>query len=220
VERLSAYADHELGRQEDRELRQHLETCRGCAAHWNSLRGALHALRSLPPLAPPESLLPRVMSRLEVEQRGPGLALLFRPTWKARPLIVPSLLPATFVFVVSISAALLLEAMPSVVKGRGFGPPVSLPPVAEVSVPRLRDAVLADDFVPFNEDSLFFETVVAQDGRVSDVTLLDGRPDEAGRVFNALRRERFEPAQYRGRPVQTSVYRLISRLDVHPAPQT
>ncbi len=220
-DRLSSYLDDDLQAGERRAVRAHLDACGRCAPHWGALRASVQALRDQPRLAPPESLTSRVMARLEVEGRGPGLALLFRPTWHARPLIVPSLVPAAFVFVVALAAALALEALPRAVKGHGFTAlgAESLPPVAEVKAPRSRDAVLADDFMPPDEASLFFETQVAQDGRVAEVTLLDGEAEGAGRVFNALLRERFEPAQYRGRPVATSVYRLISRMDVR-APET
>jgi len=58
--------------------------------------------------------------------------------------------------------------------------------------------------------------VVARDGSVSLVRLLDGDSQRAEPVLDALRRERFEPGRYRGRPVAVSVYRLISSLEVRP----
>jgi len=220
-DRLSGYLDDDLQADDSRAVRLHLDVCGACASRWDALRASVQVLRDLPRLVPPESLAPGILSRLEVEGRGPGLALLFRPAWNARPLILPSLFPAALVFVAALGAAVTLEAVPRFVKGNGWAwlGAESLPPVAEVSAPRSRDAVLADDFMPPGEASLFFETQVAQDGRVAEVTLLDGEVADAGRVFNALLRERFEPALYRGRPVKTSVYRLISRLDVH-APET
>jgi hypothetical protein len=66
------------------------------------------------------------------------------------------------------------------------------------------------------EGTLFLETVVARDGSVSAVNLLQGNSHQAGPVLEALRRERFWPGQYNGRPVAVSVYRLISRMDVRP----
>jgi len=60
---------------------------------------------------------------------------------------------------------------------------------------------------------------VARDGSVSTVTLLGGDLAQAGPLLEALRRERFEPATFRGRPVAVSLYRLISRMDVR-APLT
>ncbi|HJS58509.1 MAG TPA: zf-HC2 domain-containing protein [Vicinamibacteria bacterium] len=221
-EKLSPYLDGDLEAGEARQVSAHLEACGGCGSHWRSLREALRTLRALPVLSPAESLVPRVMTRVEVESRGPGLALLFRPTWKARPLIVPSLVSAALVFVGALAGAILLDAAPRRVQdrftlGRGIdGSPLVL---LELAAPRLQAPALADDFVPSREDSHFFETVVTRDGRVAEVTLLDGRAADAGRMMNALLRERFEPARYRGRPVAVNVYRLISRLDVH-APET
>lgn len=221
-EKLSPYLDDDLDAEEARHVAEHLGLCAACASRWRSLRASLRALRDLPALDPGEPLVARVMARLEVESRGPGLALLFRPTWRARPLIVPSLLPAALVFACLLAGAVLLDSAPRLL-GRGAwfptgteGSPFAL---VDVDAPRVQAPALADDFVPSREDSHFFETVVARDGRVSEVTLLDGRPADAGRLMNALRRERFEPAQYRGRPVAVSVYRLISRLDVQ-APET
>jgi len=207
-DRLSAYLDDGLEAAASRAVAGHLEACGACGARWRSLRESLQSLRGLPALVPPKSLAGRVLDRIEVESRGPGLALLFRSPLKARPLMVPSLLPAAFALgaVIGGVALLMPRAEP-------------LPPVAAVSVPRLSAPVLADDFVPPDEESLFFESVVAQDGRVARVTLLDGHAAAAGPMLNALRRERFEPARYGGRPVSVSVYRLISRMDVH-APKT
>ncbi len=208
-DRLSPYLDDDLEASDGHAVAAHLDACPDCAGRWTSLRASLQALRELPPVPAPESLAARVLDRIEVESRGPGLALLFRSSRKARPLMVPSLLPAALVLAAVLGGVAWLlapEAEP-------------LPPVAEVSLPRLSVPVLADDFIPPREDSLFFETVVTRDGRVAQVTLLDGRVADAGPMINALQRERFVPAQYRGRPVAGSVYRLISRMDVH-APKT
>jgi hypothetical protein len=64
------------------------------------------------------------------------------------------------------------------------------------------------------EGTLFLETVVARDGSVSTVTLLGGDSEQAQPLLDALRRERFEPVLFHGRPVAVSVYRLISRMEV------
>jgi hypothetical protein len=89
-------------------------------------------------------------------------------------------------------------------------------PSAEVTTPRVTDrrAFDATTLADSTEGSLFFETVVARDGSVSDVTLLDGEPQKAAAIVDALRQERFEPARLRGRPVAVSVYRLISHMEV------
>lgn len=221
-ERLSAYLDGELEMGASRFVADHLGTCGACSGRWASLRCALQALRGLPVPAPAESLLPWLLPQFEIESRGPGLSLLFRRGLSARPLLFRSLLPAALACVLGLGAAVALDAVLSVVTGRGWAwleDADPLPPVAGASVPRLLNPVLADDFVPPREDSLFFETRVLQDGRVGEVRLLHGCAADAAPLMNALPRERFEPARYRGRPVAANVYRLISRLDVR-SPET
>ena len=63
-------------------------------------------------------------------------------------------------------------------------------------------------------EPLFLETVVARDGTVSTVTVLQGNAEAAGPLLEALRQQRYEPTRYRGRPVAVSVYRLISQTEV------
>jgi Gram-negative bacterial TonB protein C-terminal len=88
--------------------------------------------------------------------------------------------------------------------------------MAEVSPPRVRSS----DGVPLylldhpGQDTLFVETVVASDGSVSAVTVIGGDAKRARHVVDAMRRERYEPARFRGRPVAVSIYRLISRMEV------
>jgi hypothetical protein len=65
-----------------------------------------------------------------------------------------------------------------------------------------------------DEGSAFFETVVARDGSVSMVTLLEGDSARTQPLLEALRRARYEPVRVKGRPVAVSVYRLISRQNV------
>ena len=69
------------------------------------------------------------------------------------------------------------------------------------------------------EGSLFLETVVARDGSVAGVTLLEGDAGLEQPLIEALRQQRFEPVRYRGRRVAVSVYRLISRMEVR-SPRT
>jgi TonB-like protein len=88
-------------------------------------------------------------------------------------------------------------------------------PSAGVTAPRARGAAFPDHVLTeMAEGTLFVETVVARDGTVSNVTLLNGDSIQAQPLLEALRRERFEPGRVKGRPVAVSVYRLISRMDV------
>jgi hypothetical protein len=227
---LSDHIDGDVDAGERSRVASHLADCPGCALHLETLQATLAELRSLPRLQASESLAFQVLNRLEVESYGPGLALLFRPAWMARPLILPSLVPAALVLVSVLAGALALGHEPrrgvslagSATEARVAPPGTEANPLfpsAEVSVPRVRDTgrreleetlLLAD----LRQGSLFIETVVARDGRVVDVKLLDGQPAAAAAILKALRQERFEPGRRRGRPVAVAVYRLISHMEV------
>jgi anti-sigma factor RsiW len=225
---LSEYLDGALGAHAARELGTHLGECQKCAARLASLEASLKQLRDLTRLRPVERMAGQVLHRLEVESRGPGLALLFRPAWRARPLIFPCLAPAALILLSVLAAGLALDREPQDISERPAAswamrlPPSGteanpLFPSAGVTAPRVRMAVNVADSAALSEQpegSLFFETVVARDGRVSDVTIIDGEPVAAEAMARELRRERFVPGRQRGRPVAVSVYRLISHMEV------
>jgi len=227
---LSAYVDGDLESVEAGRLDSHLRECASCAARERSLREAIERVAELPKLVSPESMAARVLSRLEVETRGPGLALMFRPRGAARPLMVPSLLPAALVVVAILGGALTLDRFRN--GGAAFAGPAwdasvadsgteqnPLFPSSDVTMPRARLGRIVDGAgyrAAAGEGSFFLETVVARDGTVSAVTLLDGDSVQARPIVDALRRELYEPVRVQGRPVAVSVYRLISRLEVRP----
>jgi hypothetical protein len=227
--RLSAYLEGDLGAAEARDLASHLAACLDCGRRWASLRRAVSLLASAPRFAPPERIASRVLDRLEVETRGPGLALLFRSAFKSRPLMLPSLAPAALVLVSVLAAALALDRAErpeeSALKSAAATWEPRLPasgteanPLvlsAGVSLPRSRGSS-SEALADLGEATLFVETVVARDGSVSLVRLLDGHSKRTESVLDVLRQERFEPGRYRGRPVAVSVYRLISSLEVRP----
>lgn len=226
---LSAYRDGELEASAAQGVAAHLDTCAACAGHWRSLRSAMGMLAELPRLECREPIAASVFDRLEVETRGAGLALVLRPAWQARPLIWPSLVPAAGLLVLVLGVALAMSPdpgpLPSVATrgAESWGPPgasgTESNPVfmsAEVSAPLVRSAVPFTDLMALGDEPIFVETVVARDGSVSMVTLLEGDSERAGPVLEALRHERFEPGRRHGRPVAVSLYRLISRLDVRP----
>jgi len=221
----------DLGAGDARSVVGHVETCASCRAQLEALRALSETLNEMPRLEAPTSIAQGVRDRIEMESRGPGLALLFRPSWRARPLMLPSLIPAVLVLVTVLVAAVLLDRevpLPETVAGQG-GPSWErsfpsgtegnpLLPVAGVSAPQARtqDVVPAQVLAEMGEGTLFLETVVARDGSVSAVRLLDGNFHQAAPVLEALRRERFLPGRFNGRPVAVSVYRLISSMDVRP----
>lgn len=216
--RLSSYIDHELSGADGHAVEAHLATCPACADHTNSLRTNLEDLAALPRVAPRESVASRVLDRLEVERRGPGLALLFRPMAASRPLMLPSLVHAAFFLAAALGLGFALQ--PASVGPSAWTRVGSEEFPEVVQVPRVTSAALADGRLSEGaEGSLFFETRLARDGSVATVKLLEGDASVAAPVMEALRRERFEPTRLRGQPVVVSVYRLISRLDVL-APRT
>jgi hypothetical protein len=220
---FSSHRDGELGIEEGREVEAHLSSCAACARQWRQYAGALNRLARLPRPQPRESIVSAVLASLEVETRGPGLALLFRPSWAARPLILPSLIPAALVLVAVLGGVLALdrEALPAVYEaGHGWKPYGTdanpLFPMEGVTVPRPpEDDVLSSQMLAgLGEGDMFVEAVVGSDGRVSTVTLIEGDSAQAQPFLDALRLERFEPGRFRGRPVAVSVYRLISTMEV------
>ncbi len=225
--RFSGHRDGELARAEGRQVAEHLGRCASCRERWQSLSGVLDDLSSAARLSSPEGIAPRVLARLEVESRGPGLALLIRPVWAARPLIVPSLMAAALVLGAVLAAALALDdpplppvaaaSRPAWDRGSPWGTESNpLISVAGVSAPRARKTPVlpAELLEALGDQTLFVETVVGRDGNVAAVNLLQGDGERAHALLDMLRRARFEPGRFHGRPVAVSVYRLISTLEV------
>ena len=230
--RLSAYIESDLTAADARDIAAHLGGCLSCSSRHLSLVRTGELVGEMPRLQARESMAVRVLERLEMEGRGAGLAV-FRTFWAARPLIVPSLVPATLVLLAVLGGALLLDAggrgaqlgvvsvggeARSADSGTEMNP---LFPSADVSLPQaVGTRVLGVAMGGEGGDGTFFiETIIARDGTVSAVTVLDGDSLQARPIVDALRRERFEPVRLHGRRVAVSVYRLISRLEVR-APLT
>lgn len=223
--KLSAWIDGELRGSAAREVPAHLSACAGCRRRAAELEAASRAVSELPTLEPPESVAARVRDRIELETRNPGLAVLLRGFGAARPYMLPSIVPAALVLVTLLAGVLALDSGPlpkvHLPSGAwGVLPPSGtegnpLFPSAEILLPREAGPRLPSEaLVGSGEGTLFLETIVARDGTVADVRLLTGDGAFEGPLLDALRRQRFVPAHYRGRPVAVSVYRLISRMEV------
>jgi anti-sigma factor RsiW len=223
--RLSAWLDGDLPPAAAGVIDSHVAECPSCRTRAAELREVSRLVGDLPRLEASEPVAQALLTRLEVETRGPGLGLLLRRFGAARPFIVPSLVPAALVLVTVLAATLALDSGPRL-SGR-FATWGAVPALgtesnphflsAGVGLPRAREGgALAPDVLlgAAGEDALFVETVVARDGTVSTVTVLQGDAEHAAPLLAALRQQRFEPARYRGRPVAVSVYRLISSMDV------
>lgn len=230
--RLSDWLDGGLEPAAARAVQAHLATCLGCARHADELRTVSGLLAELPRLQAPEPVAVRVLDRLEFEAgaRRPALALLFRGFAAARPFMLPSLVPAGLLLVSVLAGVLALDSGPlpevHLAPGAWSAVPASgtegnpLFPSADVDLPRetaglgLSPEVLAGR----GEGSVFLETVVARDGTVAGVTVLQGSAEGEEALLAALRQQRYEPVRYRGRRVAVSVYRLISRMECRPEP--
>jgi hypothetical protein len=229
--RLSEYIDGELPPNEARLLAAHLDSCLPCTRREHELRAVSEAVSALPRLEASQPVASRILDRLEMERRNPGLALLFRPRFGGGPFMLLSLIPAALVLFVVIAGAFMLDERDSElppIRATGLRPswegalPPSgteqnpLFPSSEISVPtvRARDPWPVTVFTDLGEGTLFLETVVGRDGSVAAVTVLDGDDRRAGPLLDAMRRDRFEPARYRGKPVAVSLYRLISSMEV------
>lgn len=228
--RLSAFLERDLELQECGAVAAHVRECAACATELRELQDALSALRELPRLEPAGSVVAAVMDRLEVEGRGPGLQLLFRPAWRTRPLMLPSLVHGALLFAVVLSGTLTLNraATPrgelADLRGQWGGKAAPsgteanpMFPSSNVSVPKLRArGPVPEPFLGSGEGSVFLETVVARDGSISAVTLIDGDSVEGRALAGWLWHERFEPVRVGGRAVAVSLYRLFSRMEVRP----
>ena len=229
--RFSEHRDQALPAAVAGDLTAHLGECALCLSAWRAFNRDLDLLGELPRVETSGEVAARIFDRLDMERRQPGLSLVFRPFGSARPLMLPSLVPAAFVLVAVLSGALALgrvpEALPTVrtsiqaqtwdgvlsPSGTESNPLFSM---MEVSPPRVRSGPAVPLYLldQPGQGTLFVETVVARDGSVSAVTVLGGDSELARSVVDAMRRERYEPARFRGRPVAVSIYRLISRMEV------
>jgi hypothetical protein len=229
--RLSEWLDGELEPAAARAVSSHLQECAECTRRASELRSVSSLLAGLPRLEARESVAARVLDRLEVEAEThrPALAVLFRGFAAARPFMLPSLVPAGLVLVTVLAGVLALDSgpLPEVhfAPGAWGAVPASgtertpLFPSADVALPRETAALdLSPDVLAGRgEGSLFVETVVARDGTVAGVTVLQGSAEGEEALVQALRKQRYEPVRYHGRRVAVSVYRLISRVSVEEA---
>ncbi len=229
--RLSEWLDGELEPAAARAVSTHLQGCAECARRADELRAVSALLGGLPRLEARDSVAAQVLDRLEMETetRRPALAVLFRGFAAARPFMLPSLAPAGLILVSVLAGALALDPGPlpevHLAPGAWGVTPASgtegnpLFPSDGVSLPRETAALeLSPELLAAQSDgSVFVETVVARDGTVAGVTVLEGRSEGEEALVKALREQRYEPVRYRGRPVAVSVYRLISHVNVEGA---
>jgi hypothetical protein len=190
---------------------------------------AIDALSGLPPLECPEPIANGVLDRMEVESRGPGLALLFRSALGGRPFMVPSLLPASLVVLSTLSAIFMvgdhdmqaLSASTTAAMGPFGSDSNPSSPSGDVIPKNPNDNIFLDvELLRLEEQTIFVETGVAKDGSVSWTRLLEGDQKTAAPILKELRLERCVPGRDGdGRPVAMRAFHLISAIEVR-APRT
>lgn len=231
--RLSEWLDGDLAPAGARAVSGHLESCSACSRRAAELRALAGLLAELPRVEAADPVEAPIALRLELVEsaRRPGLGFLFRGMAAARPLILPSFATAAGVLLLGFGALLALDPgpLPEVKLAPGSWSVAPAPgteanplfPSAGVLLPQQLAAISLPPEVlsGAGEDSFFLETVVARDGSVAGVTLLEGDSGLEQPLVEALRQQRFEPVRYRGRRVAVSVYRLISRMEVR-SPRT
>jgi hypothetical protein len=201
---LSSHRDGELAAPIAGDLEVHLALCPSCASTFESMGKTLDLFSALP--RTDASIVPDVLSRLEVESRGPGLALLFCTPSSRRPALLPSLFWAA-AGVLAISFGILALDHPTL--------KTNVPVLAGLTLPTIRERGAQEGVLgQMGIGTLFVQTVVGPDGSVSTIRVLNGNVAQTRPVVEALLKDRFEPALLRGRPVAVNVFRLISRMDV------
>lgn len=232
---LSEYMDGDLSGARLHAVSAHLDSCSGCARHLGELRSASAMLSDLPQLTCPEPLAAGVLDRLEVESRGPGLALLFRSAWAARPLMFPSMVPAAVVLMFTLGLIVLVGGRDirfyhaaaqkhghaaAYASGADHDP---FMPVAGVSLPHptgggyfIEEALALSSL---EQQPIFLEAIVTRDGRLRNPRLLQGDSHLARPLIEAMQYQQFVPAQDDGEPVAVRTYRLFDSVEVR-APLT
>jgi len=222
--RLSRWLDGELEAETTRRLESHLVTCAACARRARELRAVSRMVAELPALSAPDSVAASLADRLDITRR-PALGFLFRGFSSTRPFILPSLVPATLVVVTVLAGVLTFDSGPlpevHLAPDGAWGATPALGtesnpvfPSDGIDLPRETTSVQLPTESLSGNESVFLEQLVARDGSVADVTLLEGDATGTASLMNALRQQKFEPVRYRGKPVAVSVYRLISRMEV------
>jgi Putative zinc-finger len=223
---FSSYLEGDLTAVRRELVAAHLESCPGCARHLSELREVSAALSSMPRLVCQESLAAGMMDRVEVESRGPGLALLFRSALSARPLMVPSVLPAALVAVSMLSGIFMVSARDIAVAQARAPMPAIATAADDYIVSQAADAERSPDFFVDEQfikmkgqEDLFMETFVTLDGQVW-AKLIEGDSKTAAPIMREITRQRGVPARNEdGKPTTLRTFRLISSVDVR-APRT
>ena len=217
-----------------REVGAHVESCPRCERHAEELRSVSRLVAALPRLDAPEPVA-RVALRLGSTWRRapPALALLFRGFWPRRGRSCcrawcrrrRRLRPCSPRRSLALDSGPLPEV--HLAPGAWARPPASgtegnpLFPSAEVQLPQRASALGCRRRCSRATARVRCSSrpIVARDGSVADVTLLEGDAARRGRPRRGPAPAALRAGALPRPPVAVSVYRLISRMDVR-SPRT
>lgn len=215
---IHGYLDDGLSGRERNEVGRHLEACASCRRELDEFRALQQMMRNLDRQPPPPDLELRI--RVAVAIRGekePLRRLVNRLGDLMSPLAVPAF---SGVFLTVLTFIVLLSALFSGANP-GAGDPDSA--LGLFTEPRARSLtmmpVVFGGDLPFVTQPVTVKTLVGEDGRVIDYTVLSGPRDERSLEFL----DRFlyfgvnmDPATFLGRPTLGS---FVMTLSFYPTTQ-
>jgi len=149
--RLSAYLDHDLDSDEERELREHLAQCEACSAELEAMRATLGALHGLEEIEPDESFYAGICDRIAAA--GEAFATPERvPFWRR---LVPDfssgvLRPAFGVALGLVAGVLLTTGSPETFAFLGLGAQTADPGAPAAVYRQVSDGLAASSARPSN----------------------------------------------------------------------
>lgn len=203
--KFSEYLDGRLTGLEMQSVAAHIDSCRGCASEWSSLRLAQTALAGLGPVAEPPDLALRIRVAVSQERarRSKSPLQAWRLAWQNT--VGPFLLQAAAGF----ASAVLLIGTVAVLVGIVAQPQAARAgdePLGAATAPRLIDSITGtgDNDVAILPAPVVVEAYINQSGQVYDFNIVAGPNDAATRseIENLLLSDRFEPAKFWGQPVR------------------
>ncbi|HWG20744.1 MAG TPA: anti-sigma factor [Terracidiphilus sp.] len=203
--RFSEYLDGCLTGLEMQSVAAHIDSCRGCASEWASLRQTQAALAFLGPVPEPRDLPLRI--RVAVSHARARRARNPFQQWNLawRNTVGPFLLQAAAGFA---SAVLLLGTVGVLVSivAKPEAAQAGDEPLGTATAPRLIYSIsgTGDNDMAALPAPVVVEAYVNDSGQVYDFDIVSGPDDASTRaeVENMLLSDRFEPARFWGQPVR------------------
>ncbi|MEZ5290238.1 MAG: anti-sigma factor [Vicinamibacterales bacterium] len=232
---LEAFHDGELPLESHLEVRDHLESCAGCAAEASDLRGLSELFEDAAPdgatsQEPPESWTGNLLVQVQVERQ------LSWHTWLAgvfddMHLVWPALGGSVAVLVCVLASTEVMQATtvqrPDSLAGvidylASPGSNVNPVRIDEFTMVPRRRASSADWPVASGDAVLTLSTVVTREGRIAQVRMLGTdqpwalkvKPEVVLAMIEAASQAQFEPARAGGTPVAVNLVWLLAHTTV------